>query len=67
MTKLIALVLALASGAGMLIPDPLPIIDEGILLLVLLSSLAHLGLDLRRFFGVKGVKEKKESQTIDID
>ena len=44
MTKIIALLLALASAAGMLIPDPLPFLDEGVLLVILLGALAHLGL-----------------------
>ena len=71
MKKLIAVLLALASGAYLgtigLAPDPIPFIDEGIALIVLLNSLAWLGLDLRRFFGIKSDKAKKEATTIDID
>ena len=67
MKKFMAFILVLVSGAGMLVPDPLPFLDEGVLLLILLSSLSYLGLDLRRFFGMKGGKEPKKSQTIDVD
>ena len=65
--KFIAVVMVVASGVGMLIPDPLPFLDEGVLLLVLLSSLAYLGLDLRKFFGMKGSQESGQSRTIDVD
>ena len=70
MKKLIALVLAVASGVYLLfgwLPDPIPFIDEGVALLVFLNSLAHLGLDLRGFFGVGKGKKEKEGATIDID
>ncbi len=67
MKKLLAVLLALVAGAGMLIPDPVPVLDEGLLLLVLLSSLAYLGLDVRSFFGIKKPKEPKETRTIDVD
>ncbi len=53
-----AFILVLVSGAGMLVPDPLPFLDEGVLLLILLSSLSYLGLDLRGFFGGKGGKDR---------
>jgi len=67
MKKLLACILVMVSGVGMLIPDPLPFLDEGILLLVLLSSLSYLGLDLRGVFGMKKSDASKDSQTIDVD
>lgn len=74
MRKVLAVILAAVSGTclafDIAIPDPLPFIDEGVLLVVFLSSLAHLGLDLRKFFGVKGGKDGKapgKGETIDID
>ncbi len=71
MKKLVAILLAAVSGIGLAfdiaIIDPIPFIDEGVLLVVFLSSLAHLGLDLRRFFGVKGGKATDKGETIDID
>ena len=71
MKKLLAVLLAAVSGTclafDIAIPDPIPFIDEGVLLLVFLSSLAHVGLDLRRFFGVKGGKSPAKGETIDID
>ena len=71
MKKLIALLLALGSGLYLgtigIALDPLPFIDEGVAILVLLNSLAYLGLDLRRFFGLKGAKKKEPTTTIDID
>jgi hypothetical protein len=69
--KLVALLLAIASGVYLatigIMPDPIPFIDEGLALAVLLSSLAHLGLDFRGFFGKGKGKKEKEGQTIDID
>ncbi len=71
MKKLLALILAVVSGAALAVDvaivDPIPFVDEGVLLVVFLSCLAHLGLDLRRFFGVKDGKTAKEGETIDID
>ena len=67
MKKVVAILLALASGAGMLIPDPIPVLDEGLLLLILLSCLAYLGLDLRSFFGIRKPKDQRETRTIDVD
>jgi len=73
MKKLIAIVFLVASGLGLMVPDPVPFIDEGILIMVALNSLAFLGLDIRKLFGVKGkdfkkeeVKKQKESETIDV-
>jgi len=71
MKKLLALLVAVVSGTALALDvaiiDPVPFIDEGVLLVIFLSSLAHLGLDLRRFFGVKGKKEPAKGETIDID
>ncbi len=71
MKKLMAILLAAVSGTALAldvaIVDPIPFIDEGILLVIFLSSLAHLGLDLRKFFGVKGGKTSKEGETIDVE
>jgi hypothetical protein len=71
MKKLLALLVAVVSGTALAldvaIVDPVPFIDEGVLLVIFLSSLAHLGLDLRRFFGVKGNKKPAKGETIDID
>ena len=81
MKKIIAAILVAASGLYLLIigplpfgaMDPLPFIDEAAALLVLLNSLAYLGLDIRKLFGIKGkdikedvVKAKKDDQTIDV-
>lgn len=71
MKKFIALVLALGSGLYLatigILPDPIPFVDEGVAILILLNSLAFLGLDLRRFFGLKSGKDKKGSTTIDVE
>ena len=71
MKKLLAALLAAVSGTALafdiVIPDPIPFIDEGVLLLVFVSSLAHLGLDLRKFFGMKGGKAAGKGETIDVD
>ena len=68
---MVAFLLALASGVYLgtlgVMPDPVPFIDEGIAVIVLLNSLAWLGLDLRRFFGVKTSKSGPKATTIDID
>lgn len=60
MKKLFALALALVSGAYLLVVgpmiDPLPIIDEGLALIVLVQSLAALGLDVRRWLPFLGKK-----------
>jgi len=76
MKKIIAIIFLAASGMGLLVPDPVPFIDEGILIMVALNSLAYLGLDVRKLFGVKGkdfkkakaenAKEGKDGQTIDV-
>ena len=71
MKKLIALLLAVGSGLYLLIVgpaiDPVPFIDEGAAFLVFINCLAFLGLDLKRFFGLKGKKESAKAQTIDVE
>lgn len=62
MKKLIAVFLALVSGFyvvfGMLIPDPLPLLDEATALLVFVKSMAFLGVDLTRWVPFLGKKSK---------
>lgn len=71
MNKLVALVLAILSGLYLAIggplPDPIPFIDEGLAFMVLLNSLAVLGLDLRRFVGMKGKDKKAGTKQDPID
>jgi hypothetical protein len=71
MKKLIAVLFALASGLYLLsigpAPDPVPFLDEGVAFLVLINCLAFLGLDLKRFFGLKSKKRNTAGQTIDIE
>lgn len=71
MKKLIALILAIGSGLYLTIMgpmlDPIPFIDEGVAALVLLNSLAFLGLDLRKYFGLKSRAQKSAAKTVDID
>ncbi len=70
MKKLIATLFAAAAGVYLLtlgiLPDPVPFIDEGIALTILVSSLSVLGLDVKRFLGRGGNKSKKD-QPIDIN
>lgn len=69
MKKFIAIILALGSalylGTMGILPDPIPFVDEGVAIVILLNSMAFLGLDLRRFFGIKGAK-KEDSKPIDV-
>ena len=74
MKKLIAIVFAVASGLYLLIwgpmtapLDPIPFLDEGAAFLILINCLAYLGLDLRKFFGLKSKKEGAKGETIDVD
>lgn len=67
MKKLFAVLLLLASAFGLMIPDPVPFIDEGLLFIILINSLSMLGLDLRRFVGMKGGKKKNSDKPIDIN
>ncbi len=72
MKKLIAAFLALLSGLYLatlgILPDPLPFLDEGIALLLLLNCLAYLGLDLRGFLGRKPepAPVRARGRTIDV-
>jgi hypothetical protein len=67
MKKLFAILLLLASAFGLMITDPVPFIDEGLLFIILINSLSMLGLDLRRFVGMKSGKKKNSEKPIDIN
>ena len=67
MKKLFAILLLLASAFGLMIHDPVPFIDEGLLFIILINSLSMLGLDLRRFVGMKSGKKKNSEKPIDIN
>ena len=76
MKKALATLAVLMSGCYLLtlgiVPDPVPFIDEGIALVVLVKSLAYLGIDISRFvpFMSRKVKPGKgpegDGQTIDV-
>lgn len=76
MKKALATLAVLMSGGYLLtlgiVPDPVPFIDEGIALVVLVKSLAYLGIDISRFvpFMSRKVKSGKgpegDGQTIDV-
>ncbi len=55
MKRLIALVLAVLSGLYLLVMvptlDPLPLLDEGLVMLIFFKALASLGIDVRDLFG----------------
>lgn len=67
MKKVFAVLLLLASVFGLAIPDPVPFIDEGLLFIILINSLSMLGLDLRRFVGMKSKTKKNSEKPIDIN
>ena len=67
MKKVFAVLLLLASLFGLAIPDPVPFIDEGLLFIILINSLSMLGLDLKRFVGMKSSKKKNAEKPIDIN
>ncbi|MGJ8724008.1 MAG: hypothetical protein ACSHYB_05585 [Roseibacillus sp.] len=67
MKKVFAVLLLLASVFGLAIPDPVPFIDEGLLFIILINSLSMLGLDLKRFVGMKSSKKKGTEKPIDIN
>lgn len=73
MKKVIALIFAVLSGGYLLlgpVPDPLPFLDEGMAVLVLVKSLAVLGVDLSGFLPHLGKKTKpggkKGGRVIDV-
>jgi hypothetical protein len=76
MKKALATLAVLMSGGYLLtlgiVPDPVPFIDEGIALVVLVKSLGYLGIDISRFvpFMSRKVKPGKgpegDGQTIDV-
>ncbi len=43
------------------LPDPVPLLDEGLALLVLVQSLAYLGIDLRRW--VPGLSKRMKDRS----
>jgi hypothetical protein len=53
MKKFLVLMIAVASGislcADIFIPDPLPFLDEALLLAIFTKSMAYLGIDFTRF------------------
>ena len=53
MKKFLVLMIAVASGislcADIFIPDPLPFLDEALLLAIFTKSMAYLGMDFTRF------------------
>lgn len=64
---------AILSGLVLLVPDPVPFIDEGLALLVFMKSMAYLGHDVSRWvpFLRKGRAKSPEvkgaaGQTIDV-
>lgn len=76
MKKALATLAVLMSGGYLLtlgiLPDPVPFIDEGVALVVLVKSLAYLGIDISRFVPFMSRKAKQEKtpegdgQTIDV-
>ena len=64
---------AILSGLILLVPDPVPFVDEGLALLVFMKSMAYLGHDVSRWipFLRKGRAKAPEvkgaaGQTIDV-
>lgn len=76
MKKALALLFALLSGGYLLtigiLWDPVPFIDEGLALIVLVKSLGFLGIDISRFVPFMSRKTKagktpeSSGQTIDV-
>lgn len=74
MKRRIAWLVAIFSGVFLLIPDPIPFIDEATALLVFVKSMAYLGYDVRRwipFIGKgKGQKQapagRASGSTVDV-
>ena len=60
MKRFFALILALVSGGYLLtmgpMPDPLPIVDEALMLVIFVQALAALGIDIRRWLPLFGKK-----------
>ena len=60
MKRFFALILALVSGTYLLtmgpMPDPLPIVDEALMLVIFVQALAALGIDVRRWLPLFGKK-----------
>ena len=71
MKKLLGSMLAGVSGLYLatlgIAPDLVPFIDEGIAFVIFINALSMLGLDLRRFVGMKSGKKKSSEKPIDIN
>jgi hypothetical protein len=63
MRRRIAWIIAIFSGVLLLIPDPVPFIDEGIALIVFVKSMAYLGYDVRKWLPFFGKKKGSPSST----
>lgn len=67
MKKLIVLLIAVVSGislfADILIPDPLPFLDEAILFAIFTKSITYLGFDLTRFMPFLKSRRSKQTPT----
>jgi len=66
MKKLIALVLTLGGMVVLELPDPIPLIDEGIIMMGLVAIWGWAGVDLGRIFTRKS-KSAERSQIIEVD
>ncbi|HVJ46108.1 MAG TPA: hypothetical protein VM511_06965 [Luteolibacter sp.] len=76
MKRLILWIIAVISGICLFLPDPIPFIDEAILLAIFLKSTSSLGFDLRRwlpFFGKgkesaapRGGTQRAKDMTVDV-